>query len=436
MKKFMALLIAAVMIVSMIGVVTAFAGCSISGSSEVYAGSTYKYTGKASYTGYSLLGTIAGLGQTAILDDDNGSSTDAVSLSASASISVKIPANAAIGTTYTITLSGSYDNGSANNFSTTKTITVVQKPVSTPRPATSATATPEPSGWVLAAMEVPEMEQGGQYEMQITDDTVVPGTVLTALKEKQGVLAVDFGSYSCTIDGAGLGQIPEDLTGIDLGLTMEKDDALSTAAGGSDIYQLHFKHSGALPGCFTFKFKADQNSLGDVVYLYYYYDASGVVEAKQMCMVDEEGYITVNIYHCSSYFVSAALIEGAAGVLLQPEPEIEPEPTVELQPTDAPVVSAPQAEVSQTNEADDLTVAALSPVEQWFGVPYAPLIAAMAAAMLLSMLLTMLFTRSGLFKRRPKAVAEAAYLDVAAEEMAVDVPKEDEADDQSLDGLE
>ncbi len=443
MKRFFAMLFAAVLIVSMFGVVTVFAGCSISGSSEVYAGSTYKYTGKASYDGYSLLGTISGLDKTEILMDDNGSSMDAVSLSASASISVKIPSDAAVGTTYTITLSGSYDNGSSNNFSTTKTITVVQKPVSTPRPATSATATPEPTGWALAAIDVPAMEQGGQYTMQMSDDTVVPGTVLTSLKEKQGVLSVDFGTYTCTIDGAALGQIPEDFAGVDLGLTMEKDDALSTAAGGSDIYQLHFKHSGALPGRFTFRFKAEQSSPGDTVYLYYYYDASGVVEAKQACVVDDEGYITVNIYHCSSYFISSALIDGAAGVVMQPEPVAEPEPTVEMQPTEVPAAT-PQAEVNDTAEVtNDLTVSALNPIEQWFGIPYAPLIAALAAAMLLAMLLTMLFTRSGLFRRRPKAAAADTYFDIPAapEREEVVLAKEieegtEDTEDKSPDGLE
>ena len=235
MKKFIALLAAALLIVSMVGVVTAFAGCSIDGKSNVYAGSTYKYTGNASYTGYSLLGKISGFGQNATFDDDNGGTMDEVSISGSASISVKIPSDAAIGTTYTITLTGSYDSASGeHNFSDTKTITVVEK-TSTPSTSTShaaATPTPAPTGWALTAIDVAAMAQGGTYDFTVTDDPTVPAAVLASLKEKQGVLNVNLGSYTCTINGAALGTIPEGLAGIDLGLSMEKDEVLSASVGG------------------------------------------------------------------------------------------------------------------------------------------------------------------------------------------------------------
>ncbi len=444
MKKFLALLVAAVLIVSTVGVLTAFAGCSISGDSKVYAGSTYEYKGKASYTGSSLLATVSGLGQTGTLAADNGTKMGDVSLSASASISVKIPSDAAPGKTYTITLSGSYSvdaDGSEHSFNETKTITVIAKPASTPRPASTskpssshsgssgsqstqapAMPTPAPTGWALAAIEVPAIAQGAEYDMQMTNDTTVPASVLASLKEKQGVLKVDFGAYSCTIDGAALSALPEGLTGIDLGLTMDKDGALSTAAGGADAYQLHFKHSGALPGRFTYRFKAEQNLPGDVVYLYYYYNESGVVEGKQQCIVDGEGYVTVEIYHCSSYFISNTLIEGAAGILTQPTPE----PTATPEPTPAPTVT-PEAQPAQN---DGLAVSALSPMEQWFGIPYAPLIVALVAAALIGMLLTMVFTRSGLFRRRPKAAAADSLF-------APEVPDDaGESDDSPEDDLE
>jgi hypothetical protein len=239
------------------------------------------------------------------------------------------------------------------------------------------------------------MAQGGQYDMQTPGDPTVPASVLASLKEKQGVLSVDFGTYSCTINGAALGTLPEGLTGINLGMTMEKDETLSAAAGGQDVYQLHFAHAGALPGRFTFRFKAEQHSPGDIVYLYYYYGESGVTEGVQQCVVDDEGYISVEIYHCSSYFMSNTLIEGAAGIVVQPEPE----PTETAQPTASPTPT-PAA------QNGDLAASASGPAAQWFGVPYAPLIAALVAAALVSMLLTMLFTRSGLFKRRPKTAPE------------------------------
>ncbi len=437
MKKFVALLISAVLIVSMAGIMTAFAGASISGNSEVLKGKSYKYTAKVSVTGLDMVAKIEGLGQSASMDKNSGGGANG-SLSASASITVSIPSSAQVGDKYTITLTGQYsyydDAGTlkAGKINESKTITVVAASTSTPKPATSsssshsqapATPTPAPTGWALAAIDVAALAQGGEYDMDAPEDGVVPGAVLSSLKDKQGVLSVDFGSYSCIIDGASLGTIPEDFAGIDLGLTTEKDPALSTAAGGADVYQLHFKYEGALPGRFTFRFKAEQSSPGDTVYLYYYYDASGIIEGKQACAVDDEGYVSVEIYHCSDYFLSEKLLEGAAGIIAQPEPA----PSVELQPTEAPAATpAVQAEESAKS---NIGVSAMSPVEQWFGVPYAPLIAALAAAMLLSMLLTMLTTRSGLFKKRVRA---------GAGDCVIDVPETaaDKTDDDMKDGIE
>ena len=443
MKKFIALLVAAVLIVSMVGVLTAFAGASISGNSEVYAGKTYKYTVKVSADGIYMMGNVScgGVfsGSSVQFDGGSGAATNQ-SMSASVTITVTVSASAKPGDTGTISIDhGSYsyydESGvpQESGISGSKTATVVVKSSS---PSTSsgshsthapATPTPAPTGWGLAAIDVPALAQGGQYDMQTPADAIVPTTLLASLKEKQGVLNVDFGTYTCTIDGAALGTLPEGITGIDLGLTLEKDEALSTAAGGVDAYQLHFKHAGDLPGRFTFRFKAEQNQPGDIVYLYYYYNESGVVEGKQQCVVDDEGYITVDIYHCSSYFVSNTLIEGAAGILTQPEPVATPELTP------APTVTPVAVPDKPATETDGLTVSALGPVEQWFGIPYAPLIAALIAAMLVSMLLTMMITRSGLFRRRPKAATAGADTMFAPETTdAAIVPDDDDKPDDDL----
>ena len=440
MKKFIALLVAAVLIVSMVGVITAFAGASISGNSEVYKGKTYKYTVKVSASGIYMMGNVVcgGVfsGSSVQFDGGSGASTNQ-SMSATVTITVTVSASAQPGETGTISIDhGSYSyydesgNVQESGISGSKTATVVVASASTPRPASSsnssqapATPTPAPTGWALAAVEVPAIAQGGQYDMQMTDDTTVPAALLASLKEKQGVLNVDFGTYSCTIDGAAMGALPEGLAGIDLGLTMEKDAALSTAAGGVDAYQLHFKHAGALPGRFTFRIKAEQNKPGDIVYLYYYYSESGVVEGKQQCVVDDEGYITVDIYHCSSYFVSNTLIEGAAGILTQPEPSATPEVTPEPAATPEALPDKP------ATQTDGLTVSALGPVEQWFGIPYAPLIAALVAAALVSMLLTMMVTRSGLFRRRTKAATGVDGMFAPETTDAAIVPDDDKPDD-------
>ncbi len=125
---------------------------------------------------------------------------------------------------------------------------------------------------------------------------------------------INFADYSCKIDGSNF-SVPSGLKELDLSLKMEKNGSLSAAAGGADAYQLHFGHSGQLPGPVTFSIKAKDNSPGDTLYLYYYYDQSGEIEGKLSAVVDDDGYVEFTIFHCSSYFLSESIIEGALGGL-------------------------------------------------------------------------------------------------------------------------
>lgn len=141
MKKLLPLLIVAILLGSMIGVVTAYAGASISGNSTVYAGKSFTYKGTAKYSAGDIVCKIEGLGQVDS-GNDNASGLTNKSLTATASIKVSIPSSAKPGDTYTIKFSGQYSvmnsdesgNSTAKSFSTTKTITVGVPP--TPPPPT------------------------------------------------------------------------------------------------------------------------------------------------------------------------------------------------------------------------------------------------------------------------------------------------------------
>ncbi len=415
MKKFFALLLVAVLIVSTIGVLTAFAGCGIDGKTKVYAGSTYKYTGKVSYTGVCLVSKLEGLGQTTQINKDSSDGQNG-SLSTSGSISVKIPSDAPLGMTYKITLSGQYsvyNSESAlvkKSFSTSKTIEVVKKPVSTPKPTTAPTA------WELAEDDVEALAQGGTYNMEITDDTKIPASLLALIKEKQVELTINFGNYTCTIDSASLGNLPEDQGDIDLGMSLDSDETLSAALGGADIYQLHFSHNGGFPGKFTYRFHAMASQPGDILYLYYYYDQSGICEGKASAVVDEDGYAAFTIYHCSSYFVSGDIIEDASGLDFNSETaaieaaagaqEREEALAAELAAAEqreadlAAQLEEAQAALSEEEAAASAdnpeTGQALSALD----LPLPALIAAMAGIALLSIFLTMMFGGIGIFRRK------------------------------------
>jgi len=191
---------------------------------------------------------------------------------------------------------------------------------------------------------------------------------------------------------------------------------MSEALGGVDLYQLHFGHSGEFPGMLVFTFEATENEPGDTVYLYYYYGEANVIEAKAEVVVDENGMVTFEIYHCSSYVVTGEVVSGAIrnfdpeaaqafetmeATLAETQTALEESQTSEeaLQTENA----ALEEELSETQaaleeERDEEPEAA--PIDKASpGISWLVFIIVLAAVLLLSVLLTMLLSRAGLFKR-------------------------------------
>ncbi len=426
MKRFTALLIAALLVVSVFGVSSAFAGASIGGSSTIYAGKSYEIkvsvTENASSIGITSIscgGVFSGSPANAWKDSASGMNEK---ITASGKISVSVPANANIGDKGTITVNyqvSTFDGTNVGSFSDSKTKTyTVGKPGSSSDGGSDDTpkATKAPTEWDIAKQNVQAMEAGGTLAVDITKDPKIPSSLLSSLKEKQGVLALNYGGYTCTINGAALANIPEKMDPIDFSVSMEKDEALSSALGGQDAYQLHFAHSGQLPGKFTYTFKAEGHAPGDTLYFYYYYDQSGVIEGIQSAQVDANGFVSFDVYHCSSYFVSATAIQGATGrdftadavnaqALQEAQTQIA---DLQTQLTDAQTANKElQTELdsykAQPSVSPELMAASASaPVGELFGIPYASFIAAMLGVALISVLFTMMFCRAGIFKKKKR----------------------------------
>jgi hypothetical protein len=153
--------------------------------------------------------------------------------------------------------------------------------------------------------EAMSMNMGDKYE--------IPQDVLELLKDDEKTLSVNFDDFSLLVDGTKMGEALEDFDGLDVGFSMDKDEGLSAQFDGKDVFQLHFNHHGALPCPLIYKMKAEGYSPGDELYLYYQYEESGIIEAKMKVVVDAEGYITFQIYHCSSYVLTDEIIEDAVG---------------------------------------------------------------------------------------------------------------------------
>ena len=168
----------------------------------------------------------------------------------------------------------------------------------------------EAMGWEAVEQEIAGMEAGSLAGIQTPDDTLVPASLLRMLKETKSALEIDMGGYTCTIDGSDLVEIPGDVMTVDIAMTMKRDATLS-AACGANAYELRFNYHGDLPGLFTFRVKAEGSRPGDTIYVYYFDEEAGVFEGMQAIVVDDEGYVSFGITHCSSYYITSVMIAGA-----------------------------------------------------------------------------------------------------------------------------
>jgi hypothetical protein len=433
MKKLCAFLVITVLMVPALGTTAMAVGSasvSITNTKSVQQSRSYTYTISVKISSsFDFTGAIhfSGVFSHSDIDLDFHAASNS-SKTLSKSVTLKIPANAELGSTGKITVSGQGDYLDANDnpieYPVSKSLTAtVIKYVPTP--------TKKPTEWDIAAQGVTNLKAEGALSMKAAADTSIPAALLSALKEKQAKLTVDLGNCTCEIDGAALSDISSDGS-IDLAVTMEKDALLSEAAGGADIYQLHFAHSGQLPGPFAYTFKADANKPGDTLYLYFFYDWSGVAEGVQSAVVDENGYVTFRIYHCSSYFATGSMLQGAFGIIAwETENPLAPTATpvlstVEpLQETPEPAGTELQAGLAEVqaqlkaaqdyrlelenriNEKDAQLADARRDAEAFMAesagrlsVDPTVLVLLIGAAALLAVFLTMLFCRAGLFKRR------------------------------------
>ncbi len=347
-----------ILLISFFGINAASAASvSISGNSTVYAGRTYTYKVTIKAYGSSCEGSItcSGIfsGNRVTFWEDSGSGGNE-SLTIKTSIKVKVNSGANIGDTGKLKVSGSYSQfdsktGKVTEHSLSKSLTIkVGKPSASspsskpkpkssgkPKPTPAETPLPSPSGtieiietsppldmpdWEDISEKVGLMNAGDTIKVDMLNAKSIPASLFGALKLSGGAIEFDFGDYKCAVEGRDLGEIPYFPAELNLGLEMRKDEELSRACGGMDIYQLHFSHEGQLPGVFAFTIKALGLSPGDKVYLYYYYDKSGVMEGKQLLTVDENGYITVEICHCSGYLITKDIIEGAVDNFVKPAP--------------------------------------------------------------------------------------------------------------------
>lgn len=172
-----------------------------------------------------------------------------------------------------------------------------------------AEQTSETDGWAAAEADIGAAGMGDTVSVA-PSDTLLPAQVLSLLKQKGCVLAVDLGSCVCTIDGRALYGVSD--SPIDIGVSMEQDAALSEAARGQDLLQLHFQFGGELPGRFSYTIQARGCSPGDTLSLYCHYARAGTAERVQQALADADGFVTFTICHGQDFYVTRGQAQPAA----------------------------------------------------------------------------------------------------------------------------
>ncbi len=354
MKKRVGVFTLAVIVVSFFCVTTASAGANaeIKGPKEVYAGEEYTYTytvsfsscteGKAKVSAEGVFEIDSG-GKIILLPISSGSNSGTYS----ETVTVRVKNDAQPGQTGKIIVKVEYQEVGEESeiignvdFKEKYTAAVVSKPAAnkpkktskpkqtkvpeTPAPDTAAPETPvtdiaaAPADKEPLLSSIEALTPGSVLKLPAQQAACLSRDVLLALKKSGAALNVDFGKYTCTVEGKSVGELPDDFSQIDLSVSTVKKPSLSAAANGLDEYQLHFAYSGDLPCPLKYSFPVSGHSPGETLYLYYYYELSDVIEGKRQAVVDENGYVSFDIYHCSSYFITSQLLSNAAGVLNTP----------------------------------------------------------------------------------------------------------------------
>ena len=343
MLKFRSKLLLSVFFVTAVSagiMTTALAGVTVSGSAQVYPGSTYTYTVTVTETASSIMGTATTSGvlgsQTKTWSKDSSTGLNQ-SLTATTTITVTIPSSAAIGSTGQITVSGQgskYDTstGTVSKFtiSGSKTITVAAPP--TP---------PPPTAWELAIREINKVEEGGSITIEMDPEDIkeinVPLDAFAAIKERKVILSINYGSFTCTLDGSMVGNIPVGDTDINIGLTLHPSERQG------DMLVFDTNNTSRFFYVATYALKPILQMPDGLIYVYRSYADMGLLEYINAAGKDEAGNVLVKVFAAGRYVVSAVSIEGAEGnmdeqAFIEMFATATPEPTAE--PTAAPEPTA------------------------------------------------------------------------------------------------
>lgn len=162
---------------------------------------------------------------------------------------------------------------------------------------------------LLEAIEaLKEMEK---VEVQVSTNVTIAGSVLSELKDGQHDFTINVENedgnllYSWNVESI-LNVVNEWKTGIDIGADVEQiTDLLSEIQHTGAVTTISFEHNGILPGKTNVQlFVGNKFNSEEKVFYYYHNLEKNMFEKVGEYVVDENGYVSVEMEHCSDYILT------------------------------------------------------------------------------------------------------------------------------------
>ena len=146
-----------------------------------------------------------------------------------------------------------------------------------------------------------KIENSGKLSMEKIDDN---DKIIYNYKNQKGILI-----YSWIFDKKELNNYQN----INLDMDFESELLSKTTEINSDMKILSFDHHGLLPKNTTVKiYVGDKYKEDEKVNMYYYDDDIELLRYKDSYIVDNNGYVSIHIEHCSDYLLTATIVQDAA----------------------------------------------------------------------------------------------------------------------------
>ena len=141
--------------------------------------------------------------------------------------------------------------------------------------------------------------------MNARNQTNVPAVVLSAISGKDVDLNIRFNSYSWSINGLSVGNLPARVRNYNLRVRAIRSSTLSALAEGNDIAQLELTFKGEFPFEAVLNYRIGARHTGREVYLYYFNATERSLEFVGSITVGERGFADLPIAKGTRYVLTS-----------------------------------------------------------------------------------------------------------------------------------